>query len=574
VEAYSEGKCRLAARAQWIINAPQFDYKSTPWTPSVIGGVCTQSTLVAESQTEGRDSDIETVEAELPEAAGAYSQAVSAPVLVRMPDSPDEHQGDGLITHLGLSTTIYPAKPKALSACVAPSQPQPHSSAIYSSTEITALRMRAVPEPVYGTQAPYASIEWEIVHGITPAGKSLLDDKGNVIRSDLFDGFNSEPFIDVPFFDVPLTLSASAGGIPAAQNTWWCQQELGKELRIRPYLDTLARGQLMPFFLPLPAPGEQFGSPASYGIGAVARGGVFEVDGVEATAVAYRPASTYADMETTSAHDLKIDLTVKAYGYRDTYENKRGVLSSFPAWRTGHPDDGPERAGSPQVVWVDVGEVGTELYDDPNDDRGPYRVAAPDYWAQLAEFIDEHLANANGSRSHIIAFMQQWELGWLAGEHGVGEYYTFAYGGFESIAGAYAWHGGEGWKGIGGVWVQPFAHHQPRGGYGKEFIGDPMPGGDNTVESRVPFHRHYTHTFTLSHTQEATLAAGGTVRIRTGRIFGVANSQGNIGISSVFQPSEKTSEMRPGGFTNQVPNADFRFQRSYLYETVWEISKA
>lgn len=581
-EETSLGPCRLAARRQWIIPAPALELIDTSHSDVVIGGTVSESAVVWDKPQQSRDSIIESVNTGYSGYGlsgdalnrGVYSQAENDPVYVQMPATPDDNTG-GVepVTNFGLSTTIYPSTPKNLTQCISPAEQQPHSSVVYGNSNITSLRIKCVPQPVEGTPLAYDKVEWaEIAARPVRKFKQTFNDKGEPEGGFFYRGLLAE-ISDIPLFDAPIELTATLDGTPTAQNTWVNVSPSSKEYRIRPHVEWFDTDIVA---VPVPEVNEQFGDAESYGKIGIARGGTLEIDKVQAAAVALRIGHQYQGLGTTCAHDIQIELMIRAEGWQDTYENLRGTINTFTKWLPYNDKDfvsHPVREWPPQMEWVDLGRFGTI-----ENEWGVWRI-----FGAHGSFISDYIESLGPDRGKIIGFCQRsWPL-WF----NTVDFYSPAeppYVAYEY----YAWHDTpQAWLQVpapafGGAVAVPLftSPHPVGGGIGREVLSDI--DQSLRVEDRVRVHRRYRQTFVLSHAQEATLASGGKVTLRTGRVFGVtaeaiapqdtlAQNNQSLNGNTNFHPAESDDNWVPAG-ANDFFGTRVRYAFPYRYEPVWEIS--
>lgn len=569
-EATSLGRCRLAARRQWIIPAPPLELIDTSHSDVVIGGTVSESVVVWDKPGMSRDSVIESVSTQSPGHLGEYSQAENSPIYIQMPATPDDNTG-GVepVTNFGLSTTIYPSTPMSLTQCVSPAEQQPHSSVVYGNSNITSLRIKCVPQPVEGTPLAYDKVDWtEIAARPYRAYKVLYNDKGETVGGFFYIGLLAE-ISDIPLFDAPINLTATLDGTPTAQNTWVDVSQSSKTYAIRKQIDADIVA------LSLPEIGEQFGEPESLGKTGIARGGSLEIDTVQAAAVALRIGHQYQGIGTTCAHDIQIELMIRADGWQDTYENLRGTINTFTRWMPGSESDYhsfPVREWPPTVQWVDLGRENTV-----ENAWGIFRTTRfPDLTERL-EAIGEDLDT-------IVVFYQRSWPAWNGAPPLVPpEEFPNPPDPPYEIYGRYAWlDRQEAWGMINEVSVPLFFNHPVSGGVGKEILSNI--DESLRIEKRTRVHRYYRQTFVLSHAQEAVLASGGKVTLRTGRVFGVTDepipSQNTLEETNQsfngntnFHPAPSDDNWVPVG-PGPGYGQDYRVRYAfpYRYEAVWEIS--
>jgi hypothetical protein len=551
--------CVLAAREQWVIKSGVGqEAANVDYTTTLIGGYASETVTVTDIDEEVESVTVfDSTIATLQPGIGDYSTSDNLPVKIQMPDSPDEHEsedGDDAITYFGLPTTIYPSPPLTLPTsgsgrCIAPSEQQPHSSAMWGNSNLTALRIKARPFQTDEGEDDfdaYDDVAWEIMPGAGTLQTTLDNEQYRTVDVQ----FEVSSFVgQVPMFDQEFALSATLEGVAMAQNTWTKVNAGSKTFEIRPYLankfDTYVN-------VPIPAYGQNFGGQASYDIELVGRGGSLTINEVQAAAHVFRLGHTYAGLSTTCAHDLRLQVRFRVACTLNTYENARGTFDDFPGWYVGATDQFnsndfrfglPVREWPPEMVSVEV----------PSFVSNPGAIGEFER-QNISNWINDYLEDLGEDRSKIVRFRyphNQPGIGLDAGLYVVPDVIA---------------PGGQTWVTPGGNIRIPIITGAPGGGgLGKEVL-DVKPGQE--IAKATPVYYDYEFESNLTHAQEATIASGGTVNITTPASVGPGQWNG----LAQFHPEFDEDLIEPNPVGNVDSNHARGYKNSFNFSVAWEIS--
>jgi hypothetical protein len=553
--------CVLAAREQWVITSGVGqEAANVAYTTTLIGGYASETVTVTEIDEEVESVTVfDSTIAALQPSIGDYSTSENLPAKIQMPDSADEHEsedGDDAITYFGLPTTIYPSPPLTLPTsgsgpCIAASEQQPHSSAMWGNRNLTALRIKARPFQTDTGEDDFDSyddVAWEIMPGFAELATTADNEQYRTVSVQFVELSSAG---QVPMFDQEFALSATLEGVAMAQNTWTKVNAGSKTFQIRPYLANKFDTHVN---VPVPGYGENFGGAASYDIELVGRGGSLTINEVQAAAHVFRLGHTYAGLSTTCAHDLQLRVRFRAACTLNTYENARGTFDDFPGWYVGAINQFqssefrfglPLREWPPEMVSVEV----------PSFVSSPGAIGEFEL-QDISNWIEDYLDELGEDRSKVVRFRYPHNQPGIGPDFGV---YVVP----DIIAPGAA------------TWVAPFGGNNIRipiitgapggGGIGKEVL-DVKPGQE--ITKATPVYYDYDLAFNLTHAQEATIASGGTVTIKTPGGFG----PGQWADLAQFHPEFDEQLIEPNPVGNVDSNHARGYKNSFNFGVAWEIS--